>query len=212
MKTAQAIPFIHETASGPMEVRCAIPDATGNPAPLGLFGFGLTTVLVNLHIAGLFPTDSMILAMGIFYGGCAQIIAGIMEWKKNNTFATTVFTSYGLFWLSFIGLMTFPALGLGQAPGTTSLVAYLVIWGAFTLAMFVGTFRLNRALQLTFALAVVLFFGLALGDALGSHAIKVAIGFEGILCGLCAAYTGVAQVLNELYGRTILPLGPVRRQ
>jgi len=211
MKTVQALHAVDASSTGPMEVRCAIPDATANPAPLGLFGFGLTTVLTCLHIAGLFPTDSMILAMGIFYGGCAQIIAGIMEWRKNNTFATTVFTSYGLFWLSFIGLMTFPRLGLGQAPGMPSLVAYLVVWGVFTLAMFTGTFRLNRALQLTFALAVVLFFGLALGDALGNHAIKVVIGYEGIACGLCAAYTGLAQVLNELYGRVILPLGPVRR-
>lgn len=211
MKTVQALHAVETPSTGPMEVRCAIPDATANPAPLGLFGFGLTTVLTCLHIAGLYPVDSMILAMGIFYGGCAQIIAGAMEWKKNNTFATTVFTSYGLFWLSFIGLITLPRLGLGEAPGLPSLVAYLMVWGAFTLAMFVGTFRLNRALQLTFALAVVLFFGLALGDALGNHAIKTAIGYEGIACGLCAAYTGLAQVLNELYGRVILPLGPVRR-
>jgi len=211
MKTAPAMHLSKEPSTGPMEVLCAIPDATANPAPLGLFGFGLTTMLVNLHIVGLFPTDSMILAMGIFYGGCAQILAGIMEWRKNNTFATTVFTSYGLFWLSFIGLMALPKLGIGQAPGIPSMVAYLVIWGSFTSAMFVGTFRLNRALQVTFFLAILLFFGLALGEALDSHSIKGAIGFVGILCGLCAAYTGLAQVLNELYRRNVLPLGSVIR-
>ncbi|MEZ4601106.1 MAG: acetate uptake transporter [Syntrophotaleaceae bacterium] len=211
MKTAKNVYELPVNEVSPVPVLCSIPDGTGNPAPLGLLGFGLTTILVNLHIAGLFPNDSMILAMGIFYGGFAQILAGIMEWRKNNTFAATVFTSYGLFWLSFIGLMVFPQLGLGAPPGIPSLVAYLVLWGTFTLVMFVGTFRLNRALQITFALAVILFFGLAVGDALGSSLIRSAIGFVGILCGLCAAYTGVAQVLNEVFNRVLLPLGPVHR-
>src|SRR5207237_3940730 len=80
-------------------------DTTGNPAPLGLLGFGMTTVLLNLHNAGLYELNSMILAMGICYGGAAQIIAGIMEWRKGNTFATTAFLSYGLFWFSLVKLV-----------------------------------------------------------------------------------------------------------
>src|SRR6201989_312194 len=88
-----------------------IKDGTGNPAPLGLLGFGMTTVLLNLHNAGFYELNTMILAMGIFYGGVAQIIAGIMEWKKGNTFATTAFTSYGLFWLSLVGLIVLPKFG-----------------------------------------------------------------------------------------------------
>jgi len=75
----------------------SLKDTTANPAPLGLLGFGLTTVLLNFHNAGFYELNTMILAMGIFYGGIAQIIAGMMEWKKNNTFGTTAFTSYGLF-------------------------------------------------------------------------------------------------------------------
>src|SRR5437879_13630346 len=90
-------------------------DTTGNPAPLGLLGFGTTTVLLNLHNAGLYELNSMILAMGIFYGGLAQIIAGIMEWKKANTFATTAFISYGLFWLSLVGLIVLPKIGVASA-------------------------------------------------------------------------------------------------
>ena len=82
-------------------------DNYANPAPLGLMGFGMTTVLLNMHNAGFYPLDSMILAMGIFYGGIAQVIAGVMEWRKNNTFGTTAFTSYGLFWLSFGALIVF---------------------------------------------------------------------------------------------------------
>ncbi len=85
-------------------------DTTANPAPLGLLGFGMTTVLLNLHNAGFFELNSMILAMGICYGGAAQVIAGIMEWKKNNTFGATAFTSYGFFWLSLVALIVLPKL------------------------------------------------------------------------------------------------------
>ena len=88
-----------------------VKDTTANPAPLGLMGFGMTTVLLNIHNAGFCELGSSILAMGIFYGGIAQIIAGIMEWKKNNTFGATAFTSYGLFWLSLVALIVMPELG-----------------------------------------------------------------------------------------------------
>src|SRR5512143_834245 len=90
----------------------AVKDQTGNPAPLGLCCFGLTTVLLNMHNAGWFPIDSMIIAMGIFYGGTAQVIAGVMEWRKNNTFATTAFISFGFFWIALCGILIFPKMGL----------------------------------------------------------------------------------------------------
>ncbi|NYT02564.1 MAG: hypothetical protein GKC10_07395, partial [Methanosarcinales archaeon] len=107
----------------------SIKDLTANPAPLGLLGFGMTTVLLNLHNAGYFGLSTMILAMGVFYGGIAQIIAGIMEWKKNNTFGTTAFTSYGLFWLTLVGLIVFPGMGWGEAPTKMAMAAYLFMWG-----------------------------------------------------------------------------------
>src|ERR1700687_5055708 len=91
-------------------------DNLANPAPLGLFGFGMTTVLLNLHNAGGFEMNSMILAMGICYGGPAQVIAGIMESKKNNTFGMTAFISYGFFWLSLVALIVLPKWGLSTAP------------------------------------------------------------------------------------------------
>ena len=185
-------------------------DRTGNPAPLGLMGFGMTTVLLNLHNAGFFPLDSMILAMGIFYGGIAQVIAGMMEWKKGNTFAATAFTSYGMFWLSLVGLVTLPKAGLGvAAPGKGAMPAYLLCWGVFTLVLFLGTLRLNRALQVVFASLTVLFALLALGEGIGNEAIVKAAGFEGIFCGASAIYAGLAQVLNEVYGRVVWPIGPV---
>ena len=181
-------------------------DMTANPAPLGLLGFGMTTVLLNLHNVGFFALGSMILAMGIFYGGLAQVIAGIEEWKKNNTFGATAFTSYGLFWLTLVALLVLPKMGLADAPDKTSMAAYLAMWGIFTLVMFIGTLEANRALQAIFLTLAILFFLLALGDATGNGTITVIAGYEGILCGFLAVYAGLAQVLNEMYKKTVAPL------
>jgi succinate-acetate transporter protein len=189
-----------------------IKDSTANPAPLGLMGFGMTTVLLNLHNAGFFELNSMILAMGICYGGLAQVIAGIMEWKKNNTFAATAFISYGFFWLSLVALIVMPKWNLVDAASAPAMGSYLALWGLFTAAMFVGTFRLSRALQVVFGTLAVLFFMLAYGEFSGAGAdFKHLTGYEGIVCGLSAIYTGLAQVLNEVYGRTVLPLGLVKK-
>ena len=188
-----------------------IKDTTGNPAPLGLLGFGMTTVLLNLHNAGFYELNAMILAMGVCYGGLAQIVAGIMEWKKGNTFATTAFVSYGLFWLSLVALIVFTKLGWAVKSDDTAMAAYLAMWGLFTAFMFVGTLRLSRALQVVFASLTILFFLLAYGDFTNASAgFKQFTGYEGIFCGFSAIYTALAQVLNELFGKTVLPLGPVR--
>jgi uncharacterized protein len=187
-----------------------IKDTTGNPAPLGLLGFGMTTVLLNLHNAGFYELNSMVLAMGICYGGAAQIIAGIMEWRKSNTFAATAFISYGFFWLSLVTLIVLAKLGWGAPSDETAMAAYLAIWGVFTAVMFVGTLRLNLALQVVFGSLAILFLLLAIGDFTGASAgFKHATGYEGIFCGLSAMYAGLAQVLNELFGKSVLPLGPV---
>ena len=191
------------------EVEMEIKDTTANPAPLGLVAFGMTTVLLNLHNAGLFALGTMILSMGIFYGGLAQVVAGIMEWKKNNTFGTTAFLSFGLFWLSLVGLLVMSELGLGNASESSAMVAYLCMWGIFTAVMFIGTLKLNRALQLVFATLVLLFFLLALGQATGNTIITHVAGYEGIVCGVSAIYAGMAQLLNEVYGRVVAPIWPV---
>lgn len=186
-------------------------DVYANPAPLGLFAFGMTTVLLNIHNAGFFELDSMVLAMGIFYGGIAQVIAGIIEAKKNNTFGFTAFTSYGFFWLTFVGLLVLPKLGWAAPVSTTSLVAYLVMWGIFTFLLFIGTLRINLALQLVFGTLTLLFILLAVGDSTGNESIKSFAGYEGILCGSIAIYAAFAQVLNELAGKVVLPIGPVKK-
>jgi succinate-acetate transporter protein len=190
------------------ETETKIKDTTANPAPLGLLGFGMTTVLLNLHNAGIFDLGSMILSMGIFYGGLAQVIVGIMEWKKGNTFGATAFTSYGLFWWSLVALVRLP----WGANEESAMVAYFVVWGIFTAVMFVGTLRLNRALQFVFASLAILFFMLAIRDATGNETFGHITGWEGIICGASAAYAALAQVLNEVYGRVLLPLGPVTKK
>lgn len=184
-----------------------------NPAPLGLMGFGMTTVLLNLANAGVFATDSSVLAMGIFYGGIAQIIAGIMEFRKGNTFGTTAFLSYGLFWESFVALLVIPQLSWGKAFAfsTTSVAAYLFMWGLFTLLMFASTLRLNGALMFVFGSLFILFFILSAGfaDNANSNILHIG-GYVGIVCGLSAMYTSIAQVLNEVYGKIVAPIFPVR--
>lgn len=183
-----------------------IKDITANPAPLGLLGFGLTTVLLNIHNAGFYELNSMILAMGIAYGGIAQLLACVMEYKKGNTFATTAFGSYGLFWWSFAILLILPVIGLAAKPDPISLAAYLFMWGIFTLVMFIATLKLTRGLQVIFLSLAILFFLLAIGDITGNKLITVIAGYEGIFTGASAIYVGLAEVINEVYNRKILPV------
>lgn len=184
-----------------------IKDTSANPAPLGLLAFGLTTVLLNLHNAGIFEMNSMILAMGIFYGGIAQIIAGIMESKKNNTFGFVAFVSYGSFWLTLVALIVIPKFGWVPAASSSAMIAYLVMWGIFTGLLFIGTLRSSRALQFVFVTLTILFFLLAYGESEAGASIKTFTGYEGIVCGASAIYAGIGALLNEVYGKTILPLG-----
>src|SRR6266480_1100634 len=157
-----------------------IKDTTGNPAPLGLLGFGMTTVLLNLHNAGFYELNSMILAMGICYGGAALIVLAKLGW--------------------------------GAPSNDTAMAAYLGMWGLFTAVMFIGTLQLNRALQIVFGTLTILFFMLAIGDFTAASAgFKHVTGYEGIVCGFSAFYAGLAQVLNEVFGKTMLPLGPVKK-
>jgi len=181
-----------------------------NPAPLGLMGFGMTTVLLNLWNAGAIPLDSPILTMGLFYGGVAQIVAGALEFRKGNTFGMTAFLSYGLFWESFALIVLFKIMGLVSFTPSSSLAAYLFMWGLFTLLMFIGTLRLNGALMFVFGSLFILFFLLAAGNAWNNSSVITFAGYEGIICGLSAMYTSIAQLLNEVYGRIVLPIFPVK--
>jgi succinate-acetate transporter protein len=197
-------------------------DKLANPAPLGLLGFGMTTVLLNLHNAGLFPLDTMILAMGLAYGGLAQVIVGVMEFKKGNTFGTVAFTSYGLFWWSLVALKVLPVV-FPNAPASSGLIdptsmamaAYFFMWGLFTFTMFFGTLKTNRALQFVFMSLAILFFMLTIKELtgkptlFGTFTFSNLAGIEGAICGLSAIYLAFAEVLNEAHQKTVLPISPV---
>jgi uncharacterized protein len=182
-------------------------DTSANPAPLGMMGFGLTTILLNLQHAGAVAPGSPPVALGIACGGLAQLVAGVMEWRKRNTFGTVAFVAYGLFWLSLAALVLAPRFGLTDPSDRSGMAAYLFVWGLFTVVLFVATLKMNRAVMVVFFALTILFFLLAVADATASVRIERIAGFEGILCGLGAIYVGAAQVLNEVWGRTVLPLG-----
>lgn len=193
---------------------------SANPAPLGLLGFGMTTILLNfVHNAQLGPVDAMILGMGLAYGGLAQVIAGVMEYKKGNTFGTVAFTSYGLFWWSFVLLSLLPKyyffVGL-QSPSDEAMAAYFLMWGLFTLLMFFGTLKSNRVLQFVFISLAVLFFLLASKSAILAYDTSISpdvidwftriIGIEGIICGFSAFYLALAELINEVHEKKLLPV------
>jgi succinate-acetate transporter protein len=158
----------------------------------------------------------MILAMGIAYGGLAQIIVGIMEYRKGNTFGTVAFTSYGLFWWSLILLILMPNMSIFGAVTPTdniAMAAYFLMWGIFTFGMFFGTLKTNRALQFVFISLAVLFFMLSIGELYGSLKWFTTItGIEGVICGLSAVYLGLAEVINEANKKTILPICPIKEE
>jgi hypothetical protein len=182
-----------------------------NPAPLGLLGFGVTTVLLNLSNAGFFPVNSMILAMGLFYGGLAQIIAGSMEFKKGNTFGMVAFSSYGFFWWSLVALVLLPIMFPSFASDESAMAAYFFMWGIFTFVMFFGTLKSSRALQFVFMSLAILFFLLTASELTSNTDLLHVTGYEGVICGLSAVYLGLAEVINEAQGQ-ILPIGQIKQK
>jgi succinate-acetate transporter protein len=186
-----------------------------NPAVLGLTCFGLTTMLLNFHNAGMFKMDATILGMGFFVGGLAQVIAGILEFRKGNTFGMTAFVGYGTFWISLAFTVIYKPLLLtrvGLEASGKGLAWYLFLWGVFTVFMTIGTFKINRVLQFVFITLVVLFFMLAAGIGWQwPNVVKVA-GVIGIFTGAAALYLAQAENINEIYGKTVLPIWPMKAE
>jgi hypothetical protein len=180
---------------------------SANPAPLGLVAFGLTTVVLSSINAGLLSRDALpaVVPLAFAFGGLAQILAGIMEFKNANTFGTVAFTSYGLFWWWWAFLQWTVGAGWIEAPSAAGVGLTLAMWGVFTLYMWISTFRSNRALWTVFLLLWITFFLLAGGDfGLGTGRIG---GWVGLGCGLVAMYASFAEVTNGTFGRTVVPLG-----
>ena len=174
-----------------------------NPAPLGLLGFGMTTVLLNLHNSGIIPLSIVIIAMGIALGGFAQIVAGIMEFKAGNTFGATAFSAYGVFWWSLVIILVLP---VSMKADEKSMGFYLLLWAIFTACMFIGTLKHNKATQVVFGSLTILFLLLSVADFSGSQLIKVIAGYEGIFCGASAIYSAMGQVINGEFKKDIIKL------
>jgi uncharacterized protein len=181
-------------------------DNTANPAPLGLCAFGMTTILLSLHNSGVTALSSPILAMAIFYGGIIQVIVGLMEWKKNNSFGMLTFGSFGCFWISFAAILILPALGLAKGPQPVELAAFLAIWGIFALGLFICSLKMHRLLQVTLAAVVLLVILLVAAQLTGSSLVLNLGGAVGIIAGALALYMGMGQVINEIYGSRVLPV------
>lgn len=185
-------------------------DDIANPAPLGLAGFGLTTLVLNVVNAGIIPRESlgMVLPLGLFYGGLAQFVAGMWEFKKNNTFGATAFGSFGAFWMSFATMEILVNTGALPEVPKGGIAVFLIAWGIFTGCMSIGTLKINRALQVVFITLTILFFLLAIG--VYSPPVHVIAGLEGIFCALSALYTCFAIVINTTWKRQVLPLGEIQ--
>jgi succinate-acetate transporter protein len=185
-----------------------IKDITAGAGALGLLGYGMPGVLTGLANAGLIQAGSMILAMAIFMGGFAMFTAGLMEWKKGNTYGMAAYSSYGLFWFSFAALLILPAIGLAKdTGGAGAMAAYLALWGLFTLVLFIGSLKMSRALQFVLGTLALVFFLEAVGAATGTGMFTIVAGYIGVISGLAAIYTALAPVLNDIYGTTVAPLG-----
>ena len=178
-----------------------------NPGPLGLAGFGLTTVVLSCVNAGILPPEAaaVVVPLAFAYGGVAQIIAGILEFKTGNTFGMVAFTSYGLFWWWFALLRWSIGAGWLKAPPASAVGVVLLMWGVFTLLLWIVTFRSNLAVWSIFLLLWITFFLLAAGD-LGYGTGKIG-GYFGLLTGLDALFVAFVEILNATAGRTIIPLG-----
>ncbi len=181
-----------------------------NPAALGLVAFGLTTVLLSLINAGLLPAggEPVVIPLALAFGGLMQIVAGICEFRLRNTFGMTAFLSYGAFWWWFALLLLFAGNGLidlSQAGPTVGVA--LLLWGIFTLNMWIGTFRLAKILFFVFLTLWITFLLLGLGAAFGASGLTHAGGLLGIVCGVLAMYGSFAIVTNATFGRSVIWIG-----
>ena len=151
----------------------------------------------------------MVLPLGLFYGGLAQFMAGMWEAKKNNTFGFTAFSSYGAFWMAYALMKILVQNGAMDPVPHEGMTVFLVAWGIFSTYMFIGTIKISVALQVAFAGVAILFFLLAWGQH--SHTVHQIAGYEGLFTAGAALYASAAGVINETWGRSLLPLGVVKK-
>lgn len=182
-----------------------------DPAPLGLAGFALTTFVLSMFNAGLVGAagEPVVFGLALAYGGLAQLLAGMWEFKNGNAFGATAFTSYGAFWISYWALQQFfvtdiPKAELGDAVGL-----FLIAWGIFTAYMWVASFRVSVAVNVVFFLLAITFFVLGIGESSASDSLVKAGGWIGLATAIAAWYASFATVTNKTFGRVVLPVRPL---
>lgn len=191
---------------------------TDLPAPqnkipsLGLIALALTISTYAFSQTGLYTTPASTLGTVLLLGGGMQIMAGMRSRQYGSLSATATMLPLGMFWLSLIGFEVFPQLGFGQTPGAVTMVAYLSMWGLFAAILFLGSFQQSRALQLVFSALMFCLLFLAMGKLRNNPVFLVIGGISGVVCGLAAGYTGLAQLFNQWMGRSIFPIGQWQAQ
>src|SRR3954452_15823025 len=195
-------------ATGPTPVPIA------NPAPLGLAAFALTTFVLSMFNAGLLGAggEPIVFGLALAYGGLAQLLAGMWEFRTGNTFGATAFVSYGAFWLSFWAFVQFfeskvPTADAGHAVGL-----YLICWGIFTAYMFVASLRTTMAIATVFALLAITFIVLGIGNSGGHSGIIKLGGWIGLATAIAAWYASFAEVTNATFARTVFPVRPLMKR
>jgi uncharacterized protein len=214
--TPRAVQGNGDTAHEP--ARVSQPASAGwsvaDPGPLGLGAFALTTFVLSMFNADLVAKggEPVVLGLALAYGGLAQLLAGMWEFRSGNTFGAVAFTSFGAFWLSYWALVQFfvkdiPARDAGHAIGL-----YLIAWGIFTTYMFVASLRTTAVIASVFFALAVTFFLLGIGNA-GAHTnIVKAGGWAGLVTAALAWYGSFAVVTNSTFGRLVLPVRPLARR
>ncbi len=209
--STEHVPAHNGTGSTPV----APPDPTpvtpkfANAGPLGLCAFALTTFLLSMVNAKLVSkgVEPIVFGTALMFGGIAQVLAGMWAFRAGNTFAGTAFSAYGAFWLSFWALVQFYVKDIPAAQAGHAVGLYLIAWALFTAIMFIASFKTTRAVNVVFGLLLVTFLFLGVGNAGGHDTVVQWGGYLGLATAAGAAYAALAEVTNETFGRTVLPLG-----
>jgi len=212
------MPDAQSTAVQTSQTAAAMTADIADPGPLGLAGFALTTFILSVFNAGLISNvglKAVVLPVALFYGGIAQLLAGMWEFKKANTFGALAFTSYGAFWMSYAAYIKFVVPGLNASPATkadvrTATGLFLLAWTIFTAYMLIAALRVNGAVFMVFAVLIAAFIFLAWGDFAKSDSLEKIGGYLGIVTAFLAWYASAAGVINAQWKRVVLPVMPIK--
>jgi succinate-acetate transporter protein len=182
-----------------------------DPAPLGLAGFAMTTFVLSVFNAGIISDaklEAVVLPLALFYGGLAQLLAGMWEFRKANTFGALAFTSFGAFWLSFAAYVKFVAPTLPATDANKATGLYLLAWTIFTAYMTIAAMRTNLAVLAVFVALTLTFLALTIGELSTTTSITKLGGWLGLITAVIAWYASFAGVTNATWRRTVVPVWP----